>query len=142
MLYISFTLQLLYACCMKRRVIVSLYLQKPVGGIAVLPPGGLSKKKKDKQNENEKENHNDLNNSNLINDNALLDNNDEKSPSKKDLKKKDKETPEKKDKEKKEKIKVSLLLADNSSVSYYTSCNQCQYLGFEKKNQYYNDNKS
>ncbi|XP_043492155.1 protein 4.1 homolog [Polistes fuscatus] len=79
--------------------------KKPVGGIAVLPPGGLSKKKKDKQNENEKENHNDLNNSNLINDNALLDNNDEKSPNKKDLKKKDKETPEKKDKEKKEKIK-------------------------------------
>nr|XP_050852843.1 protein 4.1 homolog isoform X14 [Vespula vulgaris] len=79
--------------------------KKPVGGIAVLPPGGLSKKKKDKQNENEKENHNDLNNSNLINDNALLDNNDEKSPSKKDLKKKEKETPEKKDKEKKEKIK-------------------------------------
>ncbi|XP_076654970.1 erythrocyte membrane protein band 4.1 like coracle isoform X4 [Halictus rubicundus] len=82
--------------------------KKPVGGIAVLPPGGLSKKKKDKQNENEKENHNDLNNSDLINENAVLDSNDVKSPSKKELKKKDKETPEKKDKEKKEKIKSSV----------------------------------
>ncbi|CAL7934226.1 unnamed protein product [Xylocopa violacea] len=82
--------------------------KKPVGGIAVLPPGGLSKKKKDKQNENEKENHNDLNNSDLINESALLDNSDLKSPSKKELKKKDKETPEKKDKEKKEKIKSPL----------------------------------
>ncbi|OAD62743.1 Protein 4.1 like protein [Eufriesea mexicana] len=79
--------------------------KKPVGGIAVLPPGGLFKKKKDKQNENEKENHNDLNNSDLINESAILDNNDIKSPSKKELKKKDKETPEKRDKEKKEKIK-------------------------------------
>ncbi|XP_076766574.1 erythrocyte membrane protein band 4.1 like coracle isoform X2 [Xylocopa sonorina] len=82
--------------------------KKPVGGIAVLPPGGLSKKKKDKQNENEKENHNDLNNSDLINESALLDNSDLKSPSKKELKKKDKETPEKKDKEKKEKTKSPL----------------------------------
>ncbi|KAK9309507.1 hypothetical protein QLX08_000765 [Tetragonisca angustula] len=66
--------------------------KKPVGGIAVLPPGGLFKKKKDKQNESEKENHNDLNNSDLINE--IIDNNDVKS-SKKELKKKDKETPEK-----------------------------------------------
>ncbi|KAK1126066.1 hypothetical protein K0M31_004708 [Melipona bicolor] len=68
--------------------------KKPVGGIAVLPPGGLFKKKKDKQNESEKENHNDLNNSDLINESAIIDNNDVKS-SKKELKKKDKETPEK-----------------------------------------------
>ncbi|KAF3423735.1 hypothetical protein E2986_09349 [Frieseomelitta varia] len=68
--------------------------KKPVGGIAVLPPGGLFKKKKDKQNESEKENHNDLNNSDLINESAIIDNNDVKS-SKKELKKKDKETSEK-----------------------------------------------
>ncbi|XP_043801738.1 protein 4.1 homolog [Apis laboriosa] len=68
--------------------------KKPVGGIAVLPPGGLFKKKKDKQNENEKENHNDLNNSDLINESAILDNNDIKS-SKKELKKKEKEMTEK-----------------------------------------------
>lgn len=67
--------------------------KKPVGGIAVLPPGGLFKKKKDKQNENEKENHNDLNNSDLINE-SILDNNDIKS-SKKELKKKEKEMTEK-----------------------------------------------
>ncbi|KAM0727655.1 Protein 4.1-like protein [Formica fusca] len=72
--------------------------KKPVGGIAVLPPGNLSKKKKDKQNENEKENHNDLNNTDLINDI------DDKLLSKKELKKKDKETP-KKIREKKEKVK-------------------------------------
>ncbi|XP_014472074.1 PREDICTED: uncharacterized protein LOC106743073 isoform X2 [Dinoponera quadriceps] len=83
--------------------------KKPVGGIAVLPPGGLSKKKKDKQNENEKENHNDLNNSDLINDNARLDNIDDKSLSKKEMKKKDKETPEKTDKEKREKIKSPVV---------------------------------
>ncbi|XP_076239827.1 erythrocyte membrane protein band 4.1 like coracle isoform X2 [Calliopsis andreniformis] len=82
--------------------------KKPVGGIAVLPPGGLSKKKKDKQNENEKENHNDLNNSDLVNESVISDKNDVKSPSKKELKKKDKETPEKKDKEKKEKGKSSM----------------------------------
>ncbi|CAL7934228.1 unnamed protein product [Xylocopa violacea] len=93
--------------------------KKPVGGIAVLPPGGLSKKKKDKQNENEKENHNDLNNSDLINESALLDNSDLKSPSKKELKKKDKETPEKKDKEKKEKIKAEA--PDDGRAPYMTA---------------------
>ncbi|XP_060820264.1 protein 4.1 homolog isoform X4 [Bombus pascuorum] len=72
--------------------------KKPVGGIAVLPPGGLFKKKKDKKNENEKENHNDLNNSDLINESAIIDNNDVKSPNKKESKKKDKETLEKSDK--------------------------------------------
>ncbi|XP_068972413.1 protein 4.1 homolog isoform X3 [Bombus flavifrons] len=72
--------------------------KKPVGGIAVLPPGGLFKKKKDKKNESEKENHNDLNNSDLINESAIIDNNDVKSPNKKESKKKDKETLEKSDK--------------------------------------------
>ncbi|XP_071865588.1 erythrocyte membrane protein band 4.1 like coracle isoform X3 [Bombus fervidus] len=72
--------------------------KKPVGGIAVLPPGGLFKKKKDKKNENEKENHNDLNNSDLINESAIIDNNDVKSPNKKESKKKDKEILEKSDK--------------------------------------------
>ncbi|XP_066593827.1 protein 4.1 homolog isoform X2 [Prorops nasuta] len=76
--------------------------KKPVGGIAVLPPGGLNKKKKDKKNENEKENYNDTNNSDLINESSHLESIDEKSPSKKE---KIKDTPEKKDKGKKEKVK-------------------------------------
>ncbi|XP_011498610.1 PREDICTED: uncharacterized protein LOC105362813 isoform X3 [Ceratosolen solmsi marchali] len=81
--------------------------KKPVGGIAVLPPGGISKKKKDIKNENEKENHNDLNKSDVINESSQLESIDEKfSPAKKDLKKKDKKsekTPVKSDKPEKEK---------------------------------------
>uniref|UniRef100_A0A0C9RCK9 Moesin/ezrin/radixin homolog 1 n=1 Tax=Fopius arisanus TaxID=64838 RepID=A0A0C9RCK9_9HYME len=77
--------------------------KKPIGGIAVLPPGGLTKKNKDKQNENEKENHNDLNTSDLINDGTSV---DEKTLSNKKSKKKDKESPEKRDADKKEKIKI------------------------------------
>ncbi|XP_028521632.2 protein 4.1 homolog isoform X1 [Apis cerana] len=104
--------------------------KKPVGGIAVLPPGGLFKKKKDKQNENEKENHNDLNNSDLINENAILDNNDIKS-NKKEFKKKEKEmtekniilenndkikSPSKKELKKKEKEMAEKTAIDNNDI--------------------------
>lgn len=113
---------------MKRRVIVNYFiLQKPAGGIAVLPTGSLTKKKKDIKNENEKENHNDLNKSDVINDSSQLESIDEKLPAKKDAKKKDKkgdkslEKPEKTEKEKKEKIKVSLLDAINSVKNHTRS---------------------
>ncbi|XP_015124223.1 uncharacterized protein LOC107046192 isoform X1 [Diachasma alloeum] len=77
--------------------------KKPIGGIAVLPPSGHTKKNKNKQNENEKENHNDLNTSDLINDGTSV---DEKSLSNKKSTKKDKESPGKRDGDKKEKIKI------------------------------------
>ncbi|XP_044002235.1 uncharacterized protein LOC122848315 isoform X2 [Aphidius gifuensis] len=79
--------------------------KKPVGGIAVLPLGGLTKKKKDKKNVNEKENHDLSNNSDLINDSLTV---DDKTINKKNDKDKkiDKESPEKRDKDKKDKIKI------------------------------------
>ncbi|KAJ4428152.1 hypothetical protein ANN_24167 [Periplaneta americana] len=101
--------------------------KKPVGGVAVLPPGALnfgkSKKKdkdKDKDGEkdlqDEKENRNELNNENesdLINDDSVINTStEEKSPvgkmgkkEKKDKEKKEKEKKEKEKKDKKEKDK-------------------------------------
>lgn len=77
-----------------------------MGGIAVLPPGSISKK--ESKHESEKENRNDLNNSDLINESTGLESIDENSPSVRD-KIKNKNSPAKSEKDKKEKIKVSLL---------------------------------
>ncbi|XP_051174854.1 uncharacterized protein LOC127290388 isoform X2 [Leptopilina boulardi] len=76
--------------------------KKPVGGIAVLPPGSISKK--ESKHESEKENRNDLNNSDLINESTGLESIDENSPSVRD-KIKNKNSPAKSEKDKKEKIK-------------------------------------
>ncbi|KDR22271.1 4.1-like protein [Zootermopsis nevadensis] len=96
--------------------------KKPVGGVAVLPPGALNfgkSKKKDKEKDKdaekdlqeEKENRNELNNENeadLINDDSVINTSaEEKSPlGKKDKKdKKDKDKKEKKEKKDKDKDK-------------------------------------
>ncbi|XP_043464962.1 uncharacterized protein LOC122500207 isoform X3 [Leptopilina heterotoma] len=76
--------------------------KKPVGGIAVLPPGSISKK--ETKNESEKENRNDLNNSDLINESSGLESIDENSTGVRD-KLKNKNSPTKSEKDKKEKIK-------------------------------------
>ncbi|KAK7865555.1 hypothetical protein R5R35_010095 [Gryllus longicercus] len=98
--------------------------KKPVGGVAVLPPGALNfgkkKKEKDKESEaeggkytsDEKENRGS-NDADVIKDDIIITSSPEKSPGKKDKMKKDKdkekgehETSEKQDKEKEKEKKL------------------------------------